>query len=376
MRADSSAAAGGTAAVKIWCVPVPKPGSHVPAVCKPDAIRQQLQIVLALQGVAKDCGLDSLLPRHWVAPVDGVLPGSGFRVSWDALWADLVAGVSAENFVHGGKPGVKSEALLEFMQTKLNSTQVVLAAVFDLLFSQCDRHGQNLYFLPDGSISLIDNDQAYGSSWRPCGVDSIFLPGTQKHEVARLGYRYVMKKPEYFPPKHPRGFADPLQLLDYRCHAPGGKIGTKYPPPVTKCLKKLSRLNPKAIVTKYSYPTLDMAAALRQRAADMLQHGFEWTLKYGWPQNPSPTRYKWSKACCEMRLSRPSNNSSSSSSSTHAKERQYSCTASRDESAGWTTDLPAGDAALGITWDHDGVDTGRYNLTQEWADVQFEQPQL
>lgn len=74
--------------------------------------------------MAKDCGLDSLLPRHWVAPVDGVLPGSGFRVSWDALWADLVAGVSAENFVHGGKPGVKSEALLEFMQTKLNSTQV------------------------------------------------------------------------------------------------------------------------------------------------------------------------------------------------------------------------------------------------------------
>jgi hypothetical protein len=67
--------------------------------------------------------------------------------------------------------------------------QVVLAAIFDLLFSQCDRHGQNLYFLPNGSISLIDNDQAYGSSWRPCGVDSLFLPGTQKHEVARLGYK-------------------------------------------------------------------------------------------------------------------------------------------------------------------------------------------
>jgi hypothetical protein len=33
------------------------------------------------QGVAKDCGLDGILPRHWVAPVDGVLPHSGFRVS-------------------------------------------------------------------------------------------------------------------------------------------------------------------------------------------------------------------------------------------------------------------------------------------------------
>uniref|UniRef100_A0A383V1Q6 Uncharacterized protein n=1 Tax=Tetradesmus obliquus TaxID=3088 RepID=A0A383V1Q6_TETOB len=50
------------------------------------------------------------------------------------------------------------------------------------------------------------------------------------------------------------------------------------------------------------------------------------------------------------------------------------CTAWRDESAGWTTDLPAGDAALGIAWDHDGTDTGSCNLTQAWADVTFEQP--
>jgi hypothetical protein len=35
--------------------------------------------------------------------------------------------------------------------------QVVLAAIFDLLFSQCDRHGQNLFLLPNGSISLISN---------------------------------------------------------------------------------------------------------------------------------------------------------------------------------------------------------------------------
>jgi hypothetical protein len=34
-----------------------------------------------------------------------------------------------------------------------------MAAVFDLLFSQCDRHGQNLYLRPDGSLVLIDNDQ-------------------------------------------------------------------------------------------------------------------------------------------------------------------------------------------------------------------------
>jgi hypothetical protein len=59
---------------------------------------------------------------------------------------------------------------------------------------------------------------------------------------------------------------------------------------VTKCLRKLSRLSPAAIMKKYSYPSLDMAAALHQRANDMLHNGFEWTLNYGWPQNPSPTR--------------------------------------------------------------------------------------
>jgi hypothetical protein len=59
---------------------------------------------------------------------------------------------------------------------------------------------------------------------------------------------------------------------------------------VTRCLKKLSHMKPKSILKKYSYPSLDMAAALHQRANDMLHNGFEWTLKYGWPQNPSPAR--------------------------------------------------------------------------------------
>jgi hypothetical protein len=43
---------------------------------------------------------------------------------WDALWADLVAGVSAENFVHGGKPAVNSELLLEYLHSKVDSDQV------------------------------------------------------------------------------------------------------------------------------------------------------------------------------------------------------------------------------------------------------------
>jgi hypothetical protein len=40
------------------------------------------------------------------------------------------------------------------------------------------------------------------------------------------------------------------------------------------------------------------------------------------------------------------------------------------------SDLPAGDAALADVWQHDGQDTGTYNLTREWSDVKFEQPRL
>ena len=61
------------------------------------------------------------------------------------------------------------------------------AAIFDLLTSQCDRHAENVFLLaaPHGAadasprMTLIDNDQMLGEAWRPCGVDSIFLPTTQ-----------------------------------------------------------------------------------------------------------------------------------------------------------------------------------------------------
>jgi len=47
---------------------------------------------------------------------------------------------------------------------------------------------------------------------------------------------------------------------------------------------------PEKIASKYGYPHPRMAAAVHQRAKDMLQKGFEWTLQNGWPQNPVPTR--------------------------------------------------------------------------------------
>lgn len=44
------------------------------------------------------------MPKLWVAPIHGVLPGHGFRVDWLGLWADIADGVSVQNIqVRHGK---------------------------------------------------------------------------------------------------------------------------------------------------------------------------------------------------------------------------------------------------------------------------------
>lgn len=116
------------------------------------------------QRVAEECGLLDVLPAHWVAPVYSVLPGSGYPITWDALWAELSPGVSLQNLVGAGAPPPAPGELLNLLQRRVNSSDVVLAAIFDLLTSQCDRHGQNVYVSESGRLALIDNDQAYGSS--------------------------------------------------------------------------------------------------------------------------------------------------------------------------------------------------------------------
>lgn len=97
------------------------------------------------QGVIDDCQLGALLPRQWLGRVDGVLPGSGYRVSWDGLWADFVVGVSLENLVHGGTPRLAPALLLDVLQQKLNSSQVRVrvAPAACVLFDACLREQLN-----------------------------------------------------------------------------------------------------------------------------------------------------------------------------------------------------------------------------------------
>ncbi|KIY99485.1 hypothetical protein MNEG_8476 [Monoraphidium neglectum] len=248
---------------------------------------------------------------------------------------------------HGAPPAAPA-ALLDLLQRRLSQRDVINASVFDLLTSQCDRHAENVYVSAAGQLSLIDNDQAYGSSWRPCGVDSIFLPGTQKFEISRLGFNYVMKAPHDSPAQDYSRAASPLQLLDYRCHAPGAKLGTDYPPQVTSCLKMISRMTKQQVQRHYGFPQLAAAAALRRRASDMLSRGFEWTLQNGWPRNPTPARYRWAPPCCKMRGEQP----------LPGTRPVYACVK-------WErgpTSLPRGEPYFGGPWNASSKDTGSYAL--------------
>ena len=111
--------------------------------------------------------------------------------------------------------------------------------MWDLLTMQCDRHGQNAHLDESGKLTLIDNDQALGDAWRPCGFDSLFLPTTQKHAVNLLGFGNALKMPggkEYPEAEH----FNIMHAMDYRCHAPGGKIGDHFSPRFKQCLEGIS----------------------------------------------------------------------------------------------------------------------------------------
>ena len=41
-------------------------------------------------------------------------------------------------------------------------------------------------------------------------------------------------------------------------------------------------------------------------SADMLEHGFEWTMLHGEPANQPMHRYKMAPACCHMEFDKPS----------------------------------------------------------------------
>ena len=56
---------------------------------------------------------------------------------------------------------MKPELMLDIFHN-INRTEIKLAALFDVLTSQCDRHQQNIFITKDRHMRVIDNDQVGG----------------------------------------------------------------------------------------------------------------------------------------------------------------------------------------------------------------------
>ncbi|GAX78973.1 hypothetical protein CEUSTIGMA_g6413.t1 [Chlamydomonas eustigma] len=294
--------ASGWAVVKTWCVPVLKVKQRGYAPCSPQKAFTQVKLLLAQQKLSRECGFNQIVPKLWIEPIHGIVPGHGFHIDWLGLWFDIAEGVSVQNIQESGQPPMKPELMLDIFHT-INHTEIKLSALFDVLTSQCDRHQQNMFVTKDRKLMIIDNDQVYATSWRKCGFDSMILPTTQKFMINHVGFFYVLKYPHYTPEGPPKTCdtkLNPLLLLDYRCHVNNGSIGFDYPPQVQQCMANLAKKSPNEIYLEYGYPVLRMAEALWNRSRDMTEHGFEWTLLRGEPTNQPMHRYKMAPACCKM----------------------------------------------------------------------------
>lgn len=90
-----------------------------------------------------------------------------------------------------------------------------MAAIFDLLTSQCDRNPGNVFVDEDGQINLIDNANGLLNG-RPCSkkgmFNSIFLPTTAEHTYALFGKVYTKTGWEVTRHANPV----PQAMMDYR----------------------------------------------------------------------------------------------------------------------------------------------------------------
>ena len=140
----------------------------------------------ALDKLAEESGLSAATPRTWTEemrsflPVSAGDPASGVKVDTKGQFCDVADGVSIEAFYDAG---ISKRSM--GLTRSIPHDDVVRAAAFDLLFSESDRHGQNVFVSESARLTILDNEGSFGP------VNSMLLPGGQKFEVYRIGYNAV-----------------------------------------------------------------------------------------------------------------------------------------------------------------------------------------
>ncbi|GFH21239.1 uncharacterized protein HaLaN_18500 [Haematococcus lacustris] len=333
--AATNLTASGRAIVKVACIPVGKIPVQAHPQCLAELTVKFAKIYLALEKLVEECDLTDIIPKVWVQPISAVLPEIGYHIRWHAIWMEQADGISLENLVRLGNPMMHPNDLLDIMHNRLNKTQVVKAAIFDLMTSQCDRHAQNIFIGESGHLTLIDNERAlYENGW--CAMDSIFLPATKKFTINVMENAWVNKFKNWGT-KVPQCWANVPLLLDYRCYVPGGQLGTAWPTGVQRCLAKLAGMSAEQIMHEYGFPNLVTATALKNRTKAMHEDGFESAMLHSYPVNPSPWRYRPAPSCCKI-----------------IHTDMYRC------GVPWNPDtaIPFGDPIGGLPWRRDSPDPG------------------
>ncbi len=229
----------------------------------------------ALDKLAEDANLTAATPRTWTEHVKSFIPwqkgdeAAGVKVDTRMQFYEVAEGASIEA-LYGGIIDSRTMALTK----KIPHEDVVRAAVFDLLFSEQDRHGQNVFVSETGSLHIIDNEGAFGP------INSMLIPGGQKYEVYRIGYNAVCcgNLPGPDEQNCPGEISDasaPEVMVDYRCHAPGRFVGTALPPGLEPFLRRIDKMSEQAVFDHYEMSHLEHAKTLKVRVGEMLDGGFE-----------------------------------------------------------------------------------------------------
>ncbi|KAK3286493.1 hypothetical protein CYMTET_5953 [Cymbomonas tetramitiformis] len=232
--------------------------------------RFELNIAKWIAQLLKDCPVFArVVTRPYIKPLRTVIPGRGWKVDLsEAVSMSFAPGMSFSHIRAGGAQ-IPPEKLLALLD-RINGTHVTLAAIFDLLVLQGDRHAENVHLSEGGRLTLIDNlDKSF------VFPNSIFLPQTFISERMYVGNGAVRdavtKKLASFADGSPSKAAWPRLKLDYRCHE--DKRG-KLPEGVNECLAKLSSMGPAGIRSRYSMPELT-AEQFHSRVLVLKQRGFK-----------------------------------------------------------------------------------------------------
>ena len=279
----------------------------------------EMLLARALTSLADECGLGEVNLRETVGFVRAVVPVTGEKVEEArAVLSEHARGASLEKLTLKLTSAQLLSALGEIRHEAVRD-----GALFDLLFTQGDRHSENLFIDGSGYFKLIDSRDAAIDD----GLDSIFFATTWSFERNRVGNEHMYNHSKAIVNHH-----WPQTTMDYRCHVAGGEIGRSYPPQFERCLTKWAAMTPDAFVSEYFAQALEDALVVNngtgsaanvlgsrprqkaerviQQASRLLTLGFEETLRLTAHKNatgrvPTASGFPPHPPCCRVQQAEP-----------------------------------------------------------------------